>query len=536
MLNVENISYYIGDRQILNAVSFSLMSGNKVALVGANGAGKSTLLKIIVGEIFSDEGEIVKPDRIGYVPQVIIDEPAVIAGVTVRDFMLEGRNLKDLWGKMQTFADAMGSKNQTEEQLKKNLDGYAQAQNDFSFQGGYEAESEIQIICSGIGLTVDLDTEVKFLSGGEKSRLAFARSLFADCDLLILDEPTNHIDRPYYAWLGRYLRQTTKTILVVSHHPEFINPFAQRIIAIEKLTGRLREYQGTYQDYLEQSAIDEKTIIRRLEWLEKEINRLKESALRLQFGGPNKANAAQNMFKRIERLEKQKEELSNNLVIDEETLHFRLFSPTPSGQQVMHGQELKKSFAVRLLFENISFDVFRGDRIVIVGRNGSGKSTLLKIITGSILPDAGRIDFGTNVRIGYYAQEHENLRLDKNVLTEAQSANQKYTGNIRTALARFLFFQDKVFQTVGTLSPGEKSRLSLCKLMVGDNNLLILDEPTNYLDGPTREVVATAVQDYAGTVIVVSHDHEFIKLIKPNRALILPSGLMTDFEEKMLIE
>lgn len=535
MLRLENISYSIGDRQILNVVSFSLMSGNKVALVGANGAGKSTLLKIVMGEISPDEGEIIKPDRIGYVPQVITDEPAVLAGVTVRDFMLEGRNLKGIWKKMQLYAEAMGHNDQTKEELKKNLEEYSQAQNEFSFQGGYEAESEIQIICSGIGLSVDLDTEVKFLSGGEKSRLAFARSLFADCDLLILDEPTNHIDRPYYAWLGHYLRQTSKTILVISHHPEFINPFTQRIIAIEKLTGRLREYQGTYQNYLDQSALDEKTIVRQLEWFDKEIGRLQESALRLQFGGPNKANAAQNIFKRIERLKNQKNELANNLVVDEGTLRFSLPSPTPSGQKVVQAQNLRKSFN-KLLFEGVSFEVSRGDCVVVVGRNGSGKSTLLRIIIGSISPDIGTVNLGTNVRIGYYAQEHENLQPDKTIFAEAQSVNQKYAGNIRTALARFLFFQDKVFQIIKTLSPGEKSRLSLCKLMVSDNNLLILDEPTNYLDSSAREVVASAVQDYKGTIIVVSHDREFVRLIQPNKALILPSGLMTDFEEKMLIE
>ncbi|MFA5184112.1 MAG: ABC-F family ATP-binding cassette domain-containing protein [Patescibacteria group bacterium] len=534
MLRVEDVSYAVGDRQILDEVSFSLMPRDKVALVGENGAGKSTLLRIIIGDISAYEGSIIKPDLIGYVPQVITDEPAVQEGVTVLDFMLEGRGLNELSQKMRESAEAM-SREQSEEDLKKVLEDYSHAQDDFVFRGGYEAESEIQLIFSGIGLVLELEAEVRKLSGGEKTRLAFARSIFADCDLLILDEPTNHIDRKYYNWLGNYLRQTSKTILVVSHHPEFINPFTQRIVEIEKFTGRAREYQGTYESYLEQSAINEKTLQRRLEWLEKEINRLDESARRLQYGGPNKANAAQNMFKRIERLKKQKGDLADSLFKSEGQLRFRLPVGQQANQVVIKALGLEKSFS-RLLFRAVSFEVLRGDRVVIIGRNGSGKTTLLRIIIGLIQPDGGSVQLGSNVKLGYYAQEHENLDPAATVLSEAQAVCPKFAGNLRNVLARFLFFQDKVFQEVKTLSPGEKSRLSLCKLMLSGSNLVVLDEPTNYLDLASRNVVADAIQDYEGTVIFVSHDREFIKLVQPNKALVLPTGVMTGFEEKMLIE
>jgi len=530
MLTVEDISYAIGDRQILNSVSFSLMPGNKVALVGENGAGKSTLVKIIMGEISANEGNIIKPDSVGYVPQVILNEPSVMAGVTVLDFMLEGRGLKELSRKMRETSEAMSAKIPVDK-LDEILADYSLAQEEFVSRGGYEAESEIQTIFNGVGLTIDLDQEVRRLSGGEKTRLAFARSIFADCSLLILDEPTNHIDRQYYGWLGNYLRQTPKTVLVVSHHPEFIDPFTQRIIAIEKLTGRAREYQGTYEDYLEQSAINEKTLNRQLDWFDKEIERLGESARRLQHGGPNKANAAQNMFKRIERLKSERDNLAVNIFKKEKSLRFKLPVSQLSGQLVVQAQDLAKSFSSRLLFREVSFEIFRGERIIIAGENGTGKTTLLKIIIGLIKPDQGQVQLGYNVKLGYYAQEHENLRATATVLGEVQEAYHGFVGNLRDVLARFLFFQDKVFQEIETLSLGEKSRLSLCKLMLGANNLLVLDEPTNYLDPTSRDVVAEAVQDYEGTVIFVSHDQEFIKLVKPSKILILPVGIMTDFRE-----
>jgi len=532
MLKVENISYGISDRQILNSVSFSLMPGHKVALVGENGAGKSTLLKIIMGEISADEGSIFKPSLVGYVPQVITDEISVVEGVSILDFMLEGKGLNGLSKIMRATSEIMA--NSAGEELERAVEEYSAAQEEFIRLNGYEAESEISVILDGVGLSLNTNSEVRSLSGGEKTRLAFARSIFADCDLLILDEPTNHIDRQHYHWLGNYLRQTKKTILVVSHHPDFINPFAQRIIEIEKLSGRSREYQGTYESYLEQSALNEKTIIRQLDWFDTEINRLKESAGRLQHGGPNRANAAQNAFKRIERLENERNGLASNLVGKEQQLRFKLPVFQPSGKVVVQAHRLKKEFSSRIIFEDISFELFRGQRVVIMGQNGSGKTTLLRIIVGAIKCDGGSMSLGHNVNLGYYAQEHENLDFSATVISEAQAAASGFVGNLRNVLARFLFFQDKIFQEVRTLSLGEKSRLSLCKLMLGKSNFLVLDEPTNYLDPVSRDMVAIAVQDYEGTVIFVSHDKDFIKLVRPDKVLMMPNGNMVDFEEKLL--
>ena len=529
MLTVEDVSYGISDRQILNSVSFSLMPGNKVVLVGENGAGKSTLLKIIMEEISADEGKIIKPFSVGYVPQVIINEPSVMDGVSVLEFMLEEKGLNKLLRDIKENTKLMDS-NLSSDKLEKAITDYSHAHEEFISRGGYEAESEIQTLLSGVGLVIEMDVEVKKLSGGEKTRLAFARSIFSNCDLLILDEPTNHIDRQYYGWLGSYLKQTSKTILVVSHHPEFIDPFAQRIIEIEKLTGRAREYQGTYEEYLEQSVINEKTLRRRMDLLNKDIDRLGETAMRLQYGGPNKAKAAQNAFKRIERMKNEKDTLASNLLKKERLLRFRLPVSELSGQIVLKVNRLKKSFPPRILFQNVSFTISRGEKFFVSGVNGSGKTTLLKLIMGLIKADEGSVEFGHNVRLGYYAQEHENLDFNATVMSEVQDACRETPGNLRNILARFLFFQDKVFQEVNTLSPGERSRLSLCKLMLGKNNLLVLDEPTNYLDPTSRNMVAEAIQDYEGTVIFVSHDKEFIRLVKPNRILTLPLGLIDDFE------
>lgn len=533
MLTVENVSYAIGDRQILNSVSFSLMPGNKVILVGENGAGKSTLLKIIVGEISADEGSINRPSSIGYVPQIITDELSVIEGISVLDFMLEGKGLNNLSIKMREISELMNS-GVLGEELDSLVNEYFFVQDDFSSRGGYEAESEINVILNGVGLHVSIDSEVRKLSGGEKTRLAFARSIFTDCDLLILDEPTNHIDRQHYHWLGTYLKQTTKAVLVVSHHGDFINPFSQKIIEIEKLTGRMREYQGTYEAYLEQSVINEKTIMRQLDWFDKEISRIETSARRLQYGGPNQAKAAQNAFKRADRLKAERDNIAMNILAKEKQLRFKLPLTNVSGQIVAKVEKMSKKFLARVIFEEISFEITRGQRIVVVGDNGSGKTTLLRIIIGLLVCDSGSVDLGYNVNLGYYAQEHENLDLDSTVISELQKVSSVAVGTLRNILARFLFFQDKVFQDVKTLSLGEKSRLSLCKLMLGNNNFLVLDEPTNYLDKESRNSVAEAIQDYEGTIIFVSHDKDFISLVKPDKMLTMPQGLMVDFEDNLL--
>ena len=235
------------------------MPGEKVALVGVNGAGKSTLVKIIVGEIMAENGSVRKPDSIGYVPQVISGDVSVSEGLTIGEFMLEGRNLNEVAKNLHEAFRLVGDPSLSGKKMEAALSRLSKLQDEFYFLGGYEAESEIESVLQVVGIPMSLDREVMTLSGGEKTRLVFARSIFSKSDLLILDEPTNHIDRQYYSWLGKYLCQSKKTILVVSHYPEFINPFTTRILEIEKFTGRVREYNGTYEDYLVQSKANEET-------------------------------------------------------------------------------------------------------------------------------------------------------------------------------------------------------------------------------------------------------------------------------------
>lgn len=533
MLQVNDVFYSIGDRQILNSVSFSLMPGEKVALVGANGAGKSTLAKIIIGEIVAENGSIKKPDSIGYVPQVISGNVSVGESLTIGEFMLEGRNLNEVSRNLQEAFRLVGDPSLSNKEMETALNCLSKLQDKFSFLGGYEAESEIESILRIVGVPLDLEREITNLSGGEKTRLVFARSIFSKGDLLILDEPTNHIDRQYYSWLGKYLHQSNKTILVISHYPEFINPFTTRILEIEKFTGRVREYNGTYENYLVQSEANKETLMKQIEWLDKEISRLDESARRLQHGGPNKAKAAQNMFGRIDRLLKQKEDITNEIPRHERKLRFSFNTNQRSGQVVVQSKGLTKSFS-RTLFKDVSFKIQRGEKVVILGPNGSGKTTLIRILMGLIAPDSGSIDLGINVVPGYYAQEHENLNDEAIVLDEIKSANINNQDSIRDILGRFLFPQYKVFQKVGTLSLGEKSRLSLCKLIVSGHNFLILDEPTNYLDPSSRDAIAEAICDYKGTVVFVSHDKDFVSAVKPSKVIMMPSGETQLFSQDLL--
>lgn len=534
MLQVRGVSYSLGGRQILNSVTFSMMPENKVAIVGINGAGKTTLLKIVMGLLTPDEGTVVKPTRVGYVPQVITEEVAVKEGGTILELMMEGRGLNQLNKRLRSLEKQM-SEPLSENEMEKVFTSYSQSQDEFVRLGGYEAESEIETILHGVGLNIGLDRTVSTLSGGEKTRLAFARSLFAESDLLILDEPTNHIDRESYAWLGEYLKGVKKAVLVVSHHSDFLNPFTRRILEIEKFTGRMREYLGTYDEYATQSAINEQALLKEIEWLDKEITRLSESALCLQYGGPNKASAAQNMFGRIERIKKQKEEIVEVMPRHEHALRFKFPVSVRAGQTVVSIRNVSKSFS-RVLFSNVSFDVYREDRVVLLGPNGSGKTTVIRMIMDQIKPDRGEIQLGHNVIMGYYAQEHENLDPNLTALEEIQASCYKTGGNLRNILGRFLFPQEKAFQKISTLSPGEKSRLSLCKLIVSGCNFLVLDEPTNYLDPLSRDAVCDALIDFEGSVLFVSHDHGFVTRVVPNRAIMMPEGRSAIFSESLLSE
>jgi len=534
MLQVRDVSYSTGSRQILNSVTFSMMPSDKVAIVGVNGAGKTTLLKLIMGLLLPDEGSVVKPARVGYVPQVITEEVVVRQGGTVEEFMLEGRNLNQLGQKLRSLESRM-SELLPEKEMEDVFASYSRAQDEFIRLGGYDAQSEIETILNGIGLKVGLDRIVSSLSGGEKTRLAFARSLFAESDLLILDEPTNHIDRESYAWLGGYLKGIKKAVLVVSHHPDFLNPFTRRILEIEKFTGRMREYFGTYDEYVTQSALNEQALFKEIEWLDKEIARLSESALRLQYGGPNKASAAQNMFGRIERLRKQKDEIVEVMPRHERALRFKFPASVRPGQVIVSVEGVSKAFD-RQLFSKVSFEVYRDERVVLLGPNGSGKTTIVRMIMNQVRPDEGTIRLGHNVVLGYYAQEHENLDPNLSALEEVQASCYRTGGNLRSILGRFLFPQEKAFQKVATLSPGEKSRLSLCKLIVSGCNFLVLDEPTNYLDPMSRDAVCDALNDFEGAVLFVSHDRGFVTKVSPARAIVMPAGQSLMFSEDLLTD
>ncbi|MFH0927937.1 MAG: ABC-F family ATP-binding cassette domain-containing protein [bacterium] len=530
MLQVKDIVYAHSERQILNGVSFSLMRGEKAALVGLNGAGKTTLLKIIAGELACEEGEIRCPDRVGYVPQTITGEIMVRSGCSVEEFMMQGRGLAETVRRMHETLQILGSGSR-DSKADQALVDYGEAEEKFQKSGGYEAASEIGLILNGIGLDLGLGRVVSTLSGGEKTRLAFARSLFSDCELMLLDEPTNHVDRGSYDWLGRYLKNTKQTVLVVSHHAEFVNPFTDRILEIEKATGKLREYRGNYESYVEQSRVNEITLARQAEWLDKEITRLTETAKRLRSAGPKKGRAAQSMLKRIERLTNRRGEIDEEILSTEKTLRIKFRVGKRPSQVLVRARQLEKKYAH---IKELNFEIHRGDRTVVLGPNGSGKTTLMRMLMGQIDPDAGTLEFGDSVEMGYYSQEHEAFNDSISLLEELTRSNRGYQGNLRNILARFLFSRDGVFQLVGSLSPGEKSRLALCKLIIGGFNLIILDEPTNYLDHVSKQAVAEALSDYEGTSILVSHDSEFVKSFGPNKAIMMPSGKVSLFHDRLL--
>lgn len=522
MLQIREVTYKIGDRLILNRVSFSLVAGDKVALVGPNGSGKTTLARIIMNEIVPDSGQVHRPKLTSYLPQEVADHGFVGATTTVLEFMMEGRGLATLKRRMEKTIKAMGQK-LTKAKLNSVLADYGDAQEEFTRRGGYESEAEASQILNGIGLHLDPDRRVSTLSGGEKSRLAFARVLYSPGDLLILDEPTNHVDQEYYQWLAFFLRDIKSSVLVISHQADFINLFAERVVEINGITGQVTEYTGTLSDARRQRESLHQRLRQEAKLLEQEIDRLRSTAQRFRAKA-NKAAQAQSMFRRAQEMDTRLQDLKTQLRTDRQRdWRFALPEGPRASRIVLRVENLAKSFA-SLLFRNLSFTLERGQRLLIAGPNGAGKTTLLKIIADKEIPDAGTVHSGEGVRLGYYAQEHEGLDPGLTVLEEAQRACALPVTNLRGILGRFLFSQDRVFQRVGTLSQGEKSRLALCKLLLTQPNLLLLDEPTNHLDQTSRQAVAAAVNDFTGALILVSHDWEFIEALGIETGLQMPSG------------
>lgn len=503
ILACHNLNKSFGDQVIVKDGSFHIEDREKAALVGVNGAGKSTLLKMIIGELPVDGGNITlaKDKTLGYLAQhqdlscgKTIYEEVESAKTEILELEEQIRNVE------QELSHLTGTA------LEEKLSTYHRLTSAFERADGYAYKSEVTGVLKGLGFAEDEFSKcVDDLSGGQKTRVSLGKLLLTKPDILLLDEPTNHLDMNSIAWLETYLLNYPGAVLIVSHDRYFLNRVVTKVIEIE--LGTVMSYSGNYTAYAEK-----KRQIRDAR-LKEYLNQQRE--IKHQEAVIEKLKSF-NREKSIKRAESREKMLDKMVLVDKPAeintdIHLHLEPSCTSGNDVLKVEQLSKSFPPQTLFQNIDFEIKRGEHVAIIGDNGTGKTTLLKILNHVIPADSGTFTLGTNVKIGYYDQEHHVLNMDKTIFDEISDDYPALTNTrIRNILAAFLFTGDDVFKLIGDLSGGERGRVSLAKLMLSEANFLILDEPTNHLDIASKEILENALNDYTGTVLYVSHDRYFI--------------------------
>ncbi len=503
ILSVSNIHKSFNEIPVLRNVSFHIEDYDKAAIVGINGAGKTTLLRIIMGELSADEGIVtVSRDKtIGYLSQ----HEAVSGDNTIYDELLSVKQeLIDLEQKMRAVELQM--KTASGDALQQLMNAYTNLTHDFETGGGYAYRSELTGVLKGLGFQEEeFGRSVSTLSGGQKTRVALGKLLLLKPDLIILDEPTNHLDMSSITWLETYLLNYRGAVIIVSHDRYFLDRIANKVIELDNT--RATVFTGNYSDYAAR-----KEALRAAEY---SAYMKQQQEIRHQEAVIEKLRSF-NREKSIRRAESRVKMLNKLEVLDKPTevradMHLTLEPKFTSGNDVLHVEELSKSFGSLTLFEHLSFDIKKGEHVAIIGDNGTGKTTILKLINELTAPDTGEIRLGSNVSVGYYDQEHHVLHMEKTLFEEISDDYPSLTNTeIRNTLAAFLFTGDDVFKQVRTLSGGERGRVSLAKLMLSEANFLILDEPTNHLDIMSKEILEDALNAYTGTVLYVSHDRYFI--------------------------
>jgi len=503
ILACQNISKSFGTNQILNDISFHINEREKAAIIGINGAGKSTLFKIIMGQLQADSGEVIfaKGSSVGYLAQHqdLSSENSIYDEImTVKKDVIELDNaIRRLEEDMKTV---------TGKELEQMLSTYTRLTHEFELKNGYAYKSEVVGILKGLGfMESDFNKPVTALSGGQKTRIALGKLLLSTPDLILLDEPTNHLDMESIAWLETYLLNYNGAVVVIAHDRYFLDKVVSKVVEIENTKAVC--FEGNYSAFAEKKAQQRDAMLKHYLNQQKEIKRQEEVIAKLRSFNREKsikrAESREKMLDKIERVDKP--------VMEQTHMSIRLEPHIVSGNDVLTIKDLSKSYDSIQLFDHLSFDIKRSERVAIIGNNGTGKTTILKIINQLVSYDSGEIKLGAKVKIGYYDQEHQILNAEKTLFDELQDTYPNLDNTkIRNILAAFLFTNDDVFKRIKDISGGERGRVSLAKLMLSEANFLILDEPTNHLDITSKEILENALVNYTGTVLYVSHDRYFI--------------------------
>jgi ATPase subunit of ABC transporter with duplicated ATPase domains len=523
MLQVRDLSVEVGGRLTLADATFAVRAGDKVGLVGRNGAGKTSLLRVLGGEMPAAGGTALRQGALGYLPQ---DPRPQGSGVeaTALSHILSGRGLDEAMQRLEKLRIRVD-----EDPSERNVQRFTRAEDAFRNDGGYSAEAEVRRICAGLGLTADrVDLPLVVLSGGERRRVELARILFAGSDLLLLDEPTNHLDVDAKSWLMGFLRSYRGALLVVSHDIDLLDEAITRVLHLDE--GAMVEYKGTYSQYRAARKRDEERQAKLAARQQAEIKRLSTLADSMRHSTENRARKAQTLDSRVGRM--RAEAVTGPA---KERRYAMRFPPPPhAGRVVLEVEGLTKSYGGPPVFEDVDFVVERGERLLIMGLNGAGKTSLLRILAGQTQPDRGQAREGHGVSTGYYAQEHEGITANKDVISHLREASDTTDQELRSLLGMMGLSGEIAFQDASTLSGGEKTKLSLAQLVAGKHNLLLLDEPTNNLDPPSRDAIAVALGSWPGAMVIVSHDPGFVEALGPERVLLLPDGELDYWSDDLL--
>lgn len=531
-MKIDNLCMSFGTQVIFDNASFQINNNDKVGIIGVNGAGKSTLLNILLGNLTPDSGTI-KLDtkiKIGYLPQVIMDD-VENKDETVFDYLLEGRPIKKIKKELEDLYQTISTIDNDYE-LKKYYKKINKVNELLEYYDEYNAESILLKIISGMNINDELlDLKLNDISGGQKSKIAFARLLYSNPEILLLDEPTNHLDLDTKDYIIDYLKKYHGIILVISHDTEFLNEVTNKTLYVDKIKHDITIYNGNYEKY--QKIKQERDLAKKRLYDRqiKEEEKLKNIIAKYIGGNEKKANIAKDRIKKLERLQKEKVTLEKN----NKYTRFNIQINRPSYSIPIKCNNLTFGYDEdNLLYQNLNFDLSRGEKLLVVGENGIGKTTLLRLIMGYLKPIEGSIEITDKTDIAYYAQEHEILDANKTIIDNFRNFGLA-DYEIRRVLGSFLFSGDDIYKNIEVLSPGERSRVALAKISLSGANTLLLDEPTNHLDPMTQSIIADTFKNYKGTMLVVSHNLDFVDNLGINRMLLLPSGRITYYDRDIVM-
>ncbi len=476
MILAKNISYGYSRLSIYNESSFNIIKGEKVALVGPNGAGKSTLFKLLMKEYQVTDGDLQVVGKVGYVPQEIKHDPILDTATDIQSYL--------------------------DPEFKKQ-------------------DYELMMMLSYLEVNADLTEVPRKLSGGQRTKLALLRAIIEEPDILLLDEPTNFLDAEGKRWIMEFLSEYPNTLIVISHDINLLDRHIDKVIAIDPTSKKIGEYKGNYSKYVKLKESSDEMLKTRFENEQKEIKRMKKSLLKMaRMSSEKGARARANVQTRIDRMTEALPELPKELAY----IKFSLPDPIHTSEIPIMARDIQKSYDGDVILTDVSLSIRRGERVALYGPNGAGKSTFIKILMNRIQPDTGEVIKDEKLHIGYYSQEFETFDFNKTILETVEETCSLPLTQIRPILAKFNFLRERIYQTVGSLSGGEKTRLSIALLMLQGYNLLILDEPTTYLDIESQKIILEALKSYKGAMLFVSHTEEFVEGLTPSRIMLLPEN------------